>query len=291
MSKVISFQIPKSEKTFIQYQEDRGKHFYNNLHQHPQAQLTLIVEGRGQLLVGDYVGRFGPGDLFLLPESIPHVFRSDSDYFLEQSELRIAGNTIFFDFKAMGKAFSEVEDFFELTHLNEKITGSFKVIGETRENITGLLSRFGEFSGLTRLRNCIHILSLLDFGSDDLVALNRISVPQKMSERDGRRMDQVMRFILDNSARQLSLEEVAEQAYMSKEAFCRFFKLRTRRTFTQYVQQLRVTEAKKLLLETDLSIAQISYQVGFQTLSHFNKTFKNLTEMTPKDWRKLEYLG
>ena len=109
-----------------------------------------------------------------------------------------------------------------------------------------------------------------------------------MTERDGRRMDQVMRFILDNSSRQISLEEVAEHAFMSKEAFCRFFKVRTRRTFTQYVQQLRITEAKKLLIETDMSISQISFQVGFQTLSHFNKTFKSLTEMTPKDWRKLE---
>ncbi|WP_339866636.1 AraC family transcriptional regulator [uncultured Algoriphagus sp.] len=288
MSKVISFQIPKSENSFIQYQEDRGKHFYDNLHQHPQAQLTLIIEGRGQLLVGDYVGRFGPGDIFLLAESIPHVFRSDPDYFHEQSELNIAGNTIFFDFKAMSKAFIEVEDFIELVHLNEKITGCFKIVGDQREELEKLLTRFGEFSGLTRLSNCLHILSLLDFNSEELVALNKIPVLRKMTERDGRRMDQVMRFILDNSSRQISLEEVAEHAFMSKEAFCRFFKVRTRRTFTQYVQQLRITEAKKLLIETDMSISQISFQVGFQTLSHFNKTFKSLTEMTPKDWRKLE---
>ncbi|SFT73475.1 AraC-type DNA-binding protein [Algoriphagus locisalis] len=288
MSKVISFQIPKSDNSFIQYQEDRGKHFYDSLHQHPQAQLTLILEGRGQLLVGDYVGRFEPGDVYLLPESIPHVFRSDSAYYEEDSNLQIGGNTLFFDFKAMNKAFSEVEDFHDLIHLNEKIAGCFKILGETREEIASLLAEFGDYSGLTRLRHCIHILSLLDFTSMDMVALNQIPVMKTMTERDGRRMDQVMRFILDNSKRQISLEEVAEQAYMSKEAFCRFFKLRTRRTFTQYVQQLRVTEAKKLLLETDLSISQVSFQVGFQTLSHFNKTFKGLTEMTPKDWRKLE---
>ncbi|MGX7835790.1 helix-turn-helix domain-containing protein, partial [Campylobacter fetus subsp. venerealis] len=89
--------------------------------------------------------------------------------------------------------------------------------------------------------------------SEDVILLNKLAVPRMMTERDGRRMDQVMRFILENSARQITLEEVADQAFMSKEAFCRFFKLRTRKTLTQYVQQLRVTEAKKLLLETDLS--------------------------------------
>ena len=250
--------------------------------------MTLIVEGRGQLLAGDYVGRFEPGDVYLLAESVPHVFRSDSDYYKADSELSIAGNTIFFDFKAMHKAFSSVEDFHDLILLNEKIAGCFKIAGKTRGDIAAMLGNFGEYSGLSRLRHCIHILSLLDFTSGEMVPLNKIPTLKSMTEKDGRRMDQVMRFILDNSKRQISLEEVADQAYMSKEAFCRFFKLRTRRTFTQYLQQLRVTEAKKLLLETELSVSQVSYQVGFQTLSHFNKTFKSLTEMTPKEWRKLE---
>lgn len=288
MSKVISFQIPKSEKTFIKYQEDRGSYFYNNLHQHPQAQLTLILKGKGQLLVGDYVGRFEPGDLYLLAESIPHVFRSDADYFLGESELQIAGNTLFFDFKIMRTAFSEIEDFIDLIHLNDKITGCFKIIGPIGEKVAGVMTQFNQYSGMTRLQQSIKMLSLLNFSSENLVELTNIPVQKVMTERDGRRMDQVMRYILDNSTKQIGLEEVAEQTHMSKEAFCRFFKLRTRRTFTQYVQQLRVTEAKKLLLETDMSISSISYQVGFQTLSHFNKTFKNLTDMTPKDWRKLE---
>jgi len=288
MSKVISFQIPKSEKTFVQYQEDRGKHFYNNLHQHPQAQLTLILEGRGQFLVGDYVGRFEPGDVYLLGESIPHVFRSDGEYFKEESALAVAGNTIFFDFHALGTALEEVEEFHEIAKLSERITGSFKLQGAMREKVAELVNGFGGFTGIGKLQQSLAILNLLDFASEDLKALNQITFQHSMNERDGRRMDQVMRFILDNSTRQISLEEVAEQAFMSKEAFCRFFKLRTRRTFTQYVQQLRITEAKKLLLETDLSISQVSFQVGFQTLSHFNKTFKGLTEMTPKDWRKLE---
>ena len=128
MSKVSSFQIPKSEKSFIQFQEDRGSHFYSQLHQHHQAQLTLIMEGRGQFLVGDYVGRFEPGDVYLLGENIPHVFRSDADYFKDDSKLTIAGNTIFFDFRVLGNALEEVEEFHELAKLNEQINGSFQLL-------------------------------------------------------------------------------------------------------------------------------------------------------------------
>lgn len=287
MSKVISFQIPKSGKTFVQYQEDRGKHFYNNLHQHPQCQLTVIQEGRGQLLVGDFVGRFEAGDVFLLGESIPHVFRSDAEYFEEGNNLSIAGNTIFFDFQAFGKSLEEVDEFRELIQLNEQINGCFKIQGKIKETIIQIFEDFSSLSGLAKLQKSLQLLSILDFESADIVALNMIPVSRSLSERDGKRMDQVMRFILENSTRPISLEEVAEHAFMSKEAFCRFFKLRTRRTFTQYLQQLRITEAKKLLLETDMGISQISYQVGFQTLSHFNKTFKSMTKQTPKSWRKL----
>jgi len=287
MSKVISFQIPKSGKTFVQYQEDRGKYFYNNLHQHPQCQLTVILEGRGQLLVGDYVGRFEAGDVFLLGESIPHVFRSDAEYFEDDSKLSTAGNTIFFDFQAFGKSLEEVDEFKELIQLNERINGCFKIKGKTKEEIMRLFDGFSSLSGLEKLQRALHMLALLNFESKDLKALNMIPVSKSLSERDGKRMDQVMRFILENSSRPISLDEVAEQAFMSKEAFCRFFKLRTRKTFTQYLQQLRITEAKKLLIETDLGISQISFQVGFQTLSHFNKTFKSLTNQTPKSWRKL----
>ena len=99
MEKIISFQIPKSSREFVRYQEDRGPHFYDKLHQHPQWQLTVIVEGSGQFLSGDYVGRFQPGDVFFLGENAPHVFRSDATYFEGNSKLAVAGNTIFFDFE------------------------------------------------------------------------------------------------------------------------------------------------------------------------------------------------
>jgi len=287
MSKVISFQIPKSEKAFVQYQEERGKHFYNNLHQHPQCQLTVILEGRGQLLVGDYVGRFSSGDVFLLGENIPHVFRSDAEYFLEESDLAIKGTTLFFDFETIRASLLAVDDFSELLTLISQIKGCYKIQGQRKEKIIHHLTDFSDLKGLDKLQRSIQILAQLDFGSEDIVSLNLIPMNKLMTERDGKRMDLVMRFVLDNSHRHISLDEAAEQACMSKEAFCRFFKVRTRKTFTQYLQQLRVTEAKKLLLETDLGIAEISYIVGFQTLSHFNKTFKLLTNQTPKAWRKL----
>jgi AraC-like DNA-binding protein len=99
-------------------------------------------------------------------------------------------------------------------------------------------------------------------------------------------MDLVIQFLLENRSRPISLDETAEKANLSKEAFCRFFKLRTRKTFTQYLLQLRINDAQRLLQETDLGISEIAYRVGFENLSYFNRSFKSISGVTPMHFRK-----
>ncbi|MCS5490629.1 helix-turn-helix domain-containing protein [Algoriphagus limi] len=286
MAKVISFQVPKSKKEFVRYQEDRGKYFYDKLHQHPQLQLTVILEGKGQFLSGDYVGRFQPGDVFFLGENAPHVFRSDSEYFDVGSSLRVAGNTIFFDFEAI-QVLGELEDLEGLNHFRDFSGGCFQIKGETQEEIKQEMERFDRLKGLDRFQSAFRLLAILDQSGEEMVSLNRSVLSRGFTERDGSRMNQVMQFLLEKRFEKIALEEAAAVANLSKEAFCRFFKLRTRKTFTQYLLELRINEAQKLLRETDLGIAEIAYQVGFENLSYFNRGFKKITGLTPKEWRKL----
>lgn len=286
MAKVISFQIPKSQREFVRYQEDRGKHFYDKLHQHPQLQLTVILEGKGQFLSGDYVGRFQAADVFFLGENAPHVFRSDLEYFEEESGLNSCGNTIFFDFEVLGKALGELEDLQPLRKFKDFTGLCFQVFGESKKEVLKIFEDFPESSGLIRFQLAIKLLSILDRAGENLAALNRSTQMRGLSERDGKRMDQVMQFLLENRFRQISLEETAEKANLSKEAFCRFFKLRTRKTFTQYLLQLRINEAQKLLEETDLGISEIAFKVGFENLSYFNRSFKGILGKSPREFRK-----
>jgi AraC-like DNA-binding protein len=284
MSRIISFQIPKSQKEFIRFQEDRGTHFYDKLHQHPQLQLTLILEGKGQFLSGDYVGRFQPGDVFFLAENVPHVFRSDPEYFEGVSELNIAGNTVFFDFQALGKAIQEVEELNSLQKFREMAGSCFQVTGEVLEELSQILEGFSAFRELERFLFGIKLLTLLESVVCELIPLNQ-SKPN-FNERDGTRMNQVMQFLLENRFQAISLDQAAEKANLSKEAFCRFFKLRTQRTFTQYLQQLRISEAQKLLSETEFGISEIAYRVGYENLSYFNRSFKKWIGLTPSQFRK-----
>lgn len=287
MAKVISFQVPKSQREFVRYQEDRGAHFYDKLHQHPQLQLTVILEGKGQFLSGDYVGRFQAGDVFFLGENAPHVFRSDPEFFEKDTELASAGNTIFFDFQALEKALGELDELQSLRRFGEFQGLCFQIQGKTAGQIKVIFEQFGSSQGLQRFQLAFQLLALVDQAGEDLVRLNKSGLIRGLSEKDGSRMDRVMQFVLENRFQAISLEDVAEKANLSKEAFCRFFKLRTRKTFTQYLQQLRINEAQKLLQETGLGISEIAYKVGFENLSYFNRSFKSITGKTPREFKKL----
>lgn len=283
-SKVIPFKIPKSSKEFVRFQVDASRHFYDKLHQHPEWQLTVILEGRGQLMVGDYLGRFQPGDVFLFSANMPHVFRSDPEYFDPNGDKHSLGHTLFFDFDALGKSVWEVAEFFPLQQWLQQTRGCYTLMAQTRDSVGEQLRAFDSKKGWDRLMTTFGILRQLQDPSN-LRLLNRLTPMRDFTESEGKRMAQVMSFILAQSHRNVELQEVADVAIMTKEAFCRFFKERTGKTFTEYLNQIRIQQACKLLLETDLSISQIAFQVGFQNLSYFNRTFRKLGGSTPKAYR------
>ena len=282
MEKIISFQIPKSQREFVRYQEDRGPYFYDKLHQHPQCQLTVILEGSGQFLSGDYVGRFQGGDVFFLGENAPHVFRSDGVYFEEKSTLKVAGNTVFFDFEALKSGLLNLDELQALNRFADFAGLCFQVQGEAAQHILEVLHAFGSKEGLQRFQAAIGLLDHINHAGDELRQLNSGGRLLGLSEKDGSRMDRVMQYVLAHRFQKITLGEVAAEANLTKEAFCRFFKLRTRKTFTDYLLHLRINEAQQLLQETELGISEIAYRVGFENLSYFNRSFKRIAGKTPR---------
>ena len=283
--KIISFKIPKSHKEFVRFQVDEGKHFYDKLHQHPEWQLTIILEGKGQLMVGDYMGRFEPGEVYLLSANVPHVFRSDEEYFQNSTDKKSVSNTVFFDFEALGKGIWEVEEFLDLRQWVSRIKGCYALTGDTKVKLAKEILGFGTKSGLEKILSALKMIQVIE-QSKDMTQLNKLVPVRDYSELEGKRMGNVMAFILAESHRNVHLKEVADVANLSKEAFCRFFKDRTGKTFTRFVNELRIHKSCHLLRETDFSISQIAYQCGFQNLSYFNRAFRKYIQNTPKSYRK-----
>jgi AraC-like DNA-binding protein len=283
--KVISFQILKSKREFVRFQIDEGNHFYDKLHQHPQWQLTLIQEGVGQLMVGDYLGRFEPGEMYLITSNMPHVLRSDAEYYPDNSPLKSRAITLFFDFDALGDHFWESEELKELNHWIKSTKGSFILSGKEKEALIHDLNLISETQGTDKFLMGLKVLEKIRISST-IQFLNKTISHKILSENEGKRMGKVMAYILTKSQTEVKLSEAANIANMSKEAFCRFFKERTGKSFTVFVAEVKIQQSTKLLMESDLSISQIAYQSGFQNLSYFNRVFKNIHHKTPKEFRK-----
>jgi AraC-like DNA-binding protein len=281
--KVLSFKIPKPENVLVRHQVDDVPFFYDKLHQHPEVQLTQIFKGEGNLIVGDYIGRFKPGDLILLGSDIPHVFRNDDNYYASASDKRSYSETIFFDGKIIESQLTYIDEFEGVMEFLSSLNGCYTVIDQ-HEFIKERIVRMPLLNGLSRLISCLEILNYI-MTEPVLERLNKMGFVRNYSPREGKRMEKVVRFLMDESRRQIELSEVAAVANMNKEAFCRFFKERTRKTLTGFLNEIRISNACHLLGYKDLSVSQVANESGFANLSYFNRVFRKLKGCTPKEFR------
>lgn len=286
--KILPFKIPKTSHESFHLQEDIEPHFYDHLHQHPEVQMTLVLSSEGKVVIGDFIGTFKPGDIFLIGPNLPHVFRNDSKYYESGNEARAHSLTIFFEWQSFGDKFLLLP---ELMHLQE-----FAKIAERglflqpplKHRISQLLKIMFRKTGMDRLIILLKILNILS-ENRNIEPLASPGTYNEFNEIDGKRLADIYRFTMNEFHRKITLEEVADIAHMTTNSFCRYFKKRTRKSYIDFLTEIRIGQAKKFLQQNDLSISQISIEVGFNNLSNFNRKFREVCCITPTEFRKLQW--
>lgn len=281
--KVIPFSIPKTSREAFRVQEDVLPFLYDKLHQHPETQIMLIEKGEGTLIAGDYVGRFSDGSLFLIGSSQPHVFRSDDIYYKPKSKLRVNAISIYFDERNAGESFWQLDELHKVYQFLIKSGVGFRIEGKTRSLLTGLIRELAQLNGIEKLIQFMNLLKVLS-ESKELIPLSVAQVNTNLTVTEGKRMNDILQFTFSQSYRKIKIDEVAEVANLSSEAFCRYFKVRTRKTYTNFLNEVRISNACKMLIGKRKSIQEICFDSGFMNLSHFNRTFKKVTGKTPKGY-------
>lgn len=276
--KVLPFQIPKPTNDALIYQEDYEYVFYDQLHQHEEIQLSFIENGSGTLFVGDSISRYQTGDILVIDGNLPHVFKSDPNP-EEKSKML----SLFFTKDGFGK------DFFQLAELNEtksffrKIENGFRC----QSNLSLLKIAFLSLKEQTKLSQFTTFLNILKLISKSKKEpLSSYVYKKQYSLNEGKRMREVMNYTMDHFNEPISLEMIAQVASMTKNAFCKYFKKRTNKTYVQFLTELRIENACKLLSQNkDHSISQIAFECGFSNLSNFNRQFKATKKMSPSKFR------
>lgn len=283
--KVIPFTIPVSGAQSIIIQEDREPHFYPHLHQHPEIQITWVVRGSGNLLVGEQVHRFEEGDVFVIGANQPHLFNSDPAYFAPESSLSIHALTLFFDPIKIGRGLKVLPELNTMEQVLQRFDRGLKVNDEYRNEVVELLKQIQVTYALQRVTRFFKLLELLHAMPSPFFLSQQDAF--SISESEGQRMSTIFQYLLQHYAEDLELDKVAAQVHLSPPAFCRYFKKHTRKTFTVFLNEIRINAACRMLKEDPGStIASVAYSTGFNNIPHFNRTFKRVMGQKPNEWRK-----
>jgi AraC-like DNA-binding protein len=283
--KTLQYQIPTSQEHTLTIQEDNQPYFYPYLHQHREMQITWIIKGEGTLVVDNQLHRFSPGEIYLLGANQQHLFKSDPEYFLEESKKNIQTLNIFFDPSGKLSNLLQLPEMMTLQPFIQQSQVGFKLAGRYSELISKQIMDVQDASGIEQLIHFSILLKHLYKANTELEPLIRSSHLANPKDYEEDRLKNVYKYVLRYYYKSISLEDIAGMANMSVHAFCRYFKKHTGQTFLEFLNQTRVNEAcNKLTSKRFDSISTIGYECGFNSINNFNRVFKNLTGESPRQY-------
>lgn len=262
--------------TIRQFTDSNAKPFW---HFHPEYEIVYISNGRGKRHIGDHISYYQNGDLIFLGPNLPH--------FAFTEELLEAHVEIVVQMKAdfLGREFWQKPEVQAISSLFERSHQGLTFFGATKQIVGERLINMMQLNNFDRLLELLSILNVMAT-SEDYNILNASKLAVAVSSQDHERMETIYKYVQDRFQAEASLDEVAGAVSMTVPAFCRYFKKLTRKTFTEFVNEIRIAHACRLLGDEHLSIAAVSFESGFNNLSHFNKQFKNITGESPRAYRK-----
>jgi AraC-like DNA-binding protein len=274
-----------SKQVFV-FKELKDPYFNPHWHFHPEFQISYIIKGKGTRFIGDHVQNFREGDLVLTPPNLPHLWRSDEPYFEKDSALTTHAMVIYFDQDLVDRQLLDREEFYPLKRLVDNASRGVGFYGDTTAQVYRLMQQIEPTEGFRRIIKLMEILEVMA-NSQEYELLSSPGYTPKLETDDADKMQLVYDYVMKRFKARIELQEVAELLNMTPTSFCRYFKPRANKTFTRFVNEIRIGHARKLLLEDNFNISQISYECGFNTLSNFNRQFKAITGMSPHEYRKL----
>ncbi|MGF1924497.1 MAG: AraC family transcriptional regulator [Bacteroidia bacterium] len=282
--KVLQFTIPVADDRAIIVQEDIMPHFYPYLHRHKEAQLIWIKEGEGTLLVDNQMHPFKMNDIFLISPNQPHLFKSNPAYFKEDTGLKIHALMIFFNPNGKLQSFLELPEMQLIRSYLNFAKGGVKLpasqIDLVQQKMVSVQYAKNHHS-MIQFFELLDVLAQLQSSSETLAA----NGPSLFSESEGIRIGHIYNFLMQHYDRNVMLDEVTEEAHMTPQAFCRYFKKHTRQTFVSFLNEIRVNEAcKKLTSGNYENISVVAYNCGFNSLTNFNRVFKAVMKVAPKTY-------
>ncbi len=260
-------------------------HFDHNWHFHAEYQLFVVLEGTGTRFIGDHVEPFSPGDLVFTGPDLPHLWRSDPEYFEGDRTKQTEGVVIYFHEDLLGQALLSKNEALRIRQMLARTRRGIRFTGSTQQEAARRMVALPPLRDFDRVLALLQLLHLLS-ASEEYHLLAGEGYTNALKAEDTERMNHVHAYVMQHFREKISLDAAAALANMTPTSFSRYFRTHANKTFSDFLSEIRIGYACKLLLEKKLDVAEIAYESGFQTLSNFNRQFREITSYSPLAYRR-----
>ncbi|AWV99659.1 AraC family transcriptional regulator [Arcticibacterium luteifluviistationis] len=263
--------------------DQEADYFPTPWHYHPEVEIVFMQKSVGEKYIGSSITDFEPGDLAMIGSYLPHYYKNSSEYYEKDSGLRAKSLVIHFNEDFLGASFLDAPENHLLKQLLDNCKRGLQFGKRFVEELEDDLTTLSEKEGMPRLLSLLAILNKMSktkdfkFLTSDPIYLN--------NHVDSDRIKKVFEYVMQNFQQDIKLNDIAGLASMSESAFSRYFKKRTRKTFSTFLTEIRIEHACKLLQKDKHSVSEVSYESGFNNLSNFNRQFKSVKSTTPLSYR------
>ena len=266
------------EDLFVVLNRPNAKFDYP-MHYHPEYELNMVINSKGERIVGDSVSDFGELDLVLIGPNVPHIWKGE----IEEGNhvVTIQFHEQLLDFPILKKRlFTSIEDL-----LKRSLRG-IEFSRETNLIIKDKILKMTQVKGFDTVLHFLSILQELSVSENQKLLANAYFSPYELgNQTKSRRIAKVCNYVDQQFREQIKLSDVSQLVGMSESAFSHFFRKKTQRSFVDYLNDIRVGHASQMLFETTHSIAEICYDCGFNNISYFIRVFKKKKGETPSEYR------
>ncbi|MBL7769633.1 MAG: AraC family transcriptional regulator [Flavipsychrobacter sp.] len=272
--------VAEPDSSFV-YQHWECSYFDKPWHFHKEYELTLIEKSEGTRFIGDQVSLFQPNDMVLIGPNIPHLYRNSESYYKNS---KTVAKSIFIHFTDdfLGNSFFEVPEMKLVKRLLNRSNLGLVIQDQTNDYVRDQLYEMQDLTPVKRLMKLLDILIVLSTSKHVSSVLSKEFTVS--NNKDASRIDLVFQYIMKNFRNEIYIEDIASKLNMSIGSFSRYFKHHTRKTFSNYVTEIRISHACQMLLEDAYSVSEIGFMTGFENQSNFYRHFKRYTGVTPKEY-------
>ena len=283
--RVIEYTLPDINEFSVIVQEDISPYFYNYLHSHKEAQISLILKGEGVLRVGNYSQAFQPGEIYFIAANEPHQFISKPLLTEDGVPQHVHAIHIFVDYQHNLSSLLGMVEFDHIRTFLGNVSQGLQVPEQHALKISNDIEKIKNRTGLKRLLKLIQLLEYCEENIEDWKNLSITKNDFSFKLNEGARMKDIYTYTLDHHTEAISLEKISSIACMTTHAFCKYFKKHTRKTYFNFLNEIRINESCKKMNGDDFNcISSVAYDTGFSSVITFNRVFKKIVGMSPSEY-------